>query len=59
MFRTQLSAILAIIEGLLSVGLSDNGQTTAVVGVTAGVLSLGLGFMLARQSMRELNTPEV
>ncbi len=53
MFRMQLSAGFAIIEGLLSVGLSNDGQTIAATGMIQGILSLALGLLIAYQSVRQ------
>ncbi len=52
MFRTQLGAGAVIIEGLLSTGLSTDGESIAVLGMMSGILSIGLGLLMAYKSAR-------
>ena len=49
MFRMQLSAGVALIDGLLNVGLSDSISS---VGLLQGVLTLTLGLLIAHQSVK-------
>ena len=52
MFRMQLSAGVAIIDGLLNVGLSNNGESIATAGMMQGILTLALGLLIAHQSVK-------
>ncbi len=52
MFRMQLSAGFVLIDGLLSMGLSIDGKSVAVLGMMHGVLSVTLGLLLAYRSTR-------
>ncbi|QDT51257.1 hypothetical protein [Symmachiella dynata] len=55
MFRMQLSAGVAIIDGLLNVGLSDSFTS---VGLLQGVLTLTLGLIIAYQSVKRVSADE-
>ncbi|TWU13783.1 hypothetical protein CA54_26180 [Symmachiella macrocystis] len=55
MFRMQLSAGVAIIDGLLNVGLSDKITS---VGLLQGVLTLTLGLLIAYQSVKRVSADE-
>jgi hypothetical protein len=55
MFRMQLSAGVAIIDGLLNLGLSNNGQTIVLVSLLQGALTLVLGLLIAYQSVKRVN----
>jgi len=59
MFRMQLSAGVAIIDGLLNVGLSSDGQTVAATGVVQGVLTLVLGLLIAYRSVKRVSAHEL